>query len=83
MHWWRTTAMLLSAFAVIALCITASGISGMMALAVEERKHEIGVRLAVGATPRSVIVSMMKQMLAFMTVGLTTGFGAAWLMSNF
>ena len=47
----RTTAMFLSVFAVLALCITASGISGMMALAVGERKHEIGVRLALGATP--------------------------------
>jgi predicted permease len=78
----RTTAMLLSAFAVIALCITASGISGMMALTVGERKHEIGVRLAVGATPGSVILSMMKQVLVLMTVGLGTGFVAAWLMST-
>ena len=78
----RTTAMLLSAFAVIALCITASGISGMMALTVGERKHEIGVRLAVGATPGSVILSMMKQVLVLMTVGLGTGFCAAWLMSS-
>jgi putative ABC transport system permease protein len=77
----RTTAMLLSAFAVIALCITASGISGMMALTVGERKHEIGVRLAVGATPRSVILSMMKQVLVLMSIGLGAGFGAAWLMS--
>ena len=78
----RTTAMFLSVFAVIALCITASGISGMMALTVGERKHEIGVRLAVGATPGSVILSMMKQVLVLMTVGLGTGFGAAWLMST-
>ncbi len=78
----RTTALLLSVFAVIALCITASGISGMMALTVGERKHEIGVRLAVGATPGSVILSMMKQVLVLMTIGLGTGFGAAWLMST-
>ena len=65
----------------IALCITASGISGMMALTVGERKHEIGVRLAVGATPRSVILSMMKQVLVLMSIGLGAGFGAAWLMS--
>jgi putative ABC transport system permease protein len=78
----RTTAMVLSVFATIALCITASGISGMMALTVGERKHEIGVRLAVGATPGSVILSMMKQVLVLMTIGLGTGFGAAWLMST-
>jgi putative ABC transport system permease protein len=78
----RTTAMFLSVFAVIALCITASGISGMMALTVGERKHEIGVRLAVGATPGSVIAAMMKQVLFLMTVGLGAGFGAAWVMST-
>jgi predicted permease len=78
----RTTAMFLSVFAVIALCITASGISGMMALTVGERKHEIGVRLAMGATPGSVILSMMKQVLALMTIGLGSGFCAAWLMST-
>src|SRR5581483_2744748 len=37
----RTTAIFLGVFAVIALSITASGISGMMALSVGERKHEI------------------------------------------
>ena len=79
----RTTAMFLSIFAVVALCITASGISGMMALAVGERKHEIGVRLALGATPGTVILSMMKQVLVLMTVGLGTGFGVAWVMSTF
>ena len=78
----RTTAMFLGIFAVVALCITASGISGMMALAVGERKHEIGVRLALGATPGTVILSMMKHVLVLMTVGLGTGFGAAWLMST-
>jgi predicted permease len=77
----RTTAMFLSVFAVVALCITASGISGMTALAVGERKHEIGVRLALGATPGTVIRSMMKQVLALMAVGLGAGFGAAWVMS--
>jgi ABC-type antimicrobial peptide transport system permease subunit len=78
----RTTAMFLSVFAVVALCITASGISGMMALAVGQRKHEIGVRLALGATPGTVILSMMKQVLALMTLGLGAGFGASWVMSN-
>jgi predicted permease len=79
----RTTAVFLGVFALVALCITASGISGMMAVAVGERKHEIGVRLALGATPSVVIRSMMKQVLTVTTVGLGAGFGAAWAMSTF
>ncbi len=78
----RTTAVFLGIFALIALCITASGISGMMAVAVGERKHEIGVRLALGATPSNVIRSMMKQVLVLTSIGLAAGFGAAWAMST-
>lgn len=74
----RTTAMFLSVFAVVALCITASGISGLMALAVGERKHEIGVRLALGATPGLVIRSMMRQVVGLTLLGLTVGFAGAW-----
>jgi putative ABC transport system permease protein len=77
----RTTAIFLGVFAVIALSITASGISGMMALSVGERKHEIGVRLAMGATPGTVIIAMMKQMLSLVAIGLGAGFCAALLMS--
>ncbi len=78
----RTTAMFLSVFAILALCITASGISGMMALAVGERKHEIGVRLALGATAGAVIRAMMKQVFVLMMLGLGAGFSAAWVMST-
>ena len=78
----RTTAVFFSIFAVVALCITASGISGMMALSVGERQHEIGVRLAMGATATRVIGSMMRQALTLIGVGLGAGFGIAWLFSN-
>jgi len=66
----------------VALCITASGISGMMALSVGERKHEIGVRLAMGATATRVIGAMMRQALALITAGLGAGFAIAWLLSS-
>ena len=74
----RTTAMFLTVFAVVALCITASGISGLMALAVGERKHEIGVRLALGATPSLVIRSMLRQVLVLTLFGLAAGSAVAW-----
>ena len=78
----RTTAMFLTVFAVVALCITASGISGLMALAVGERQHEIGVRLALGATPTLVIRSMMRQVLVLALLGLASGFAIAWGAAN-
>jgi putative ABC transport system permease protein len=77
----RNTALFFSIFAVLALAITASGISGLMALEVTERKHEIGIRMALGATPRRVMGSMMARVCAIIAGGLGCGFGAAWLMS--
>lgn len=78
----RTTAVFLALFAVVALCITASGISGTMALSVGERRHEIGVRIAMGATAMMVIGSMMRQALTLIIAGLGAGFGIAWLLSS-
>jgi predicted permease len=78
----RTIAVFLSIFALIALCITASGISGMMALTVGERRHEIGIRLAMGASATKVIGSMMRRALTLIAAGLGAGFGVAWLLSS-
>ena len=77
----RNTALFFSIFAALALAITASGISGLMALEVAERKHEIGIRMALGATPGRVMVAMMARVLAIIVGGLGCGFGVAWLMS--
>ena len=77
----RNTALFFTIFAVLALAITASGISGLMALEVTERKHEIGIRIALGATPGRVMGSMMVRVLLIILAGLGCGFLAAWLMS--
>jgi len=78
----RMTAIGLGIFAIVALCITAAGVSGMMALSVSERKHEIGVRLALGATPRAVMAALLGQALLLIVGGLGSGLLIAWLMST-
>jgi len=77
----RITALFLGLFAIVALCITAAGISGMMALVVSERKQEIGIRLALGATAGRVMGAMMRQALTLIFAGLGSGLVIAWLMS--
>jgi predicted permease len=77
----RDIALFFGVFAVLGLAITASGIAGLMTLEVTERKHEIGVRLALGATPGRVIGRIMGRVLVIILGGLGCGFGVAWLMS--
>ncbi len=69
----RLTAILLSLFAVLALVITAAGISGIVALAVSQRTHEIGIRMVLGATPADVLRMVLLQGMAPVLIGLCLG----------
>jgi putative ABC transport system permease protein len=67
------TARLLGIFALVALLIAATGIGGVIALAVSQRTHEIGVRLAVGARPVDILGMILAQGLKLALLG--TGIG--------
>jgi len=76
----RLTTNLLSLFALLALGIAATGIGGVMALAVGQRRHEIGVRMAIGARPGEIVRMILGQGMALALVGVALGlFGALWL----
>jgi predicted permease len=78
----RLTAILLTLFAVLALVITAAGISGIMALTVSHRTHEIGIRMALGAAKRDVLGMLMKQSTGLVMVGLLLGIGGAIVLTR-
>jgi predicted permease len=67
----RFSAALLSLFAIVGLLVTALGIYGVVSLLVSQRTQEIGIRMALGATPMSVSRMMVWQ------ASLWIGFGAA------
>jgi len=74
----RFSMSLLTLFGALGLVIAAAGVYAMLAHRVVERRREIGVRLALGATPRGVVRMVLGQALVLLSVGLSIGLGAAW-----
>jgi putative ABC transport system permease protein len=76
----RLTTNLLGLFALLALAIAATGIGSVMALAVGQRRHEIGVRMAIGAPPGEILRMILGQGMALALLGVAFGLlGALWL----
>jgi predicted permease len=69
----RFQAMLLEAFAGLALLLTAVGLYGVIAYAVALRTHEIGVRITLGATPANVVRMVLKSGLRLTAIGVAAG----------
>jgi len=73
----RTLSNLLALFGGLALLIAATGIGGILALSVSQRMHEIGVRMALGAQPGSVLSMILRQGMVLVVAGLAIGAGVA------
>jgi ABC-type antimicrobial peptide transport system permease subunit len=69
----RFSALLLAIFAGVALIMTAVGLYGVMAYDVTQRRHELGVRLALGARSRDVVGMVLRQGLTLTAVGIGIG----------
>jgi len=70
---WEQYLMLLGAFAAIAALLTIVGVYGLVAYAVGQRTHEIGLRRALGASTAAVLRLVLKQGLLLIGIGLAVG----------
>jgi putative ABC transport system permease protein len=72
---------LLALFGVLGLAISAVGIYGVMAYLVTQRTSEIGVRMALGASPGAVMTMVMRRAGWLVALGLAIGTSVAWWSS--
>lgn len=73
----RLIALLSSAFGLLATLLAAVGVYGVMAFAVAGRRKEMGIRLALGAQPGTVLWIILREVLILVSIGLVVGVPAA------
>ncbi len=80
---WRFNLALLTAFAAMALLLTAIGIYGVISFATRQRSNEIGLRMALGAGAHDIRRMIVGQGVVLAALGIVIGLGAALLMTRF
>jgi putative ABC transport system permease protein len=78
----RFTLMTLALFAVMALALASVGIYGVIAFTVGRRTREIGIRMALGATPRKILESFLGESMMLTAAGLALGLVGAVVLTR-
>jgi ABC-type antimicrobial peptide transport system permease subunit len=78
----RLNAFVLAGFAGVALLIAAVGVAGVLAFSVSARTREFGVRLAVGSSPRHLLVGVLLEGLMIVALGVAAGAIGGFAFAN-
>ena len=78
----RVTTRVLIAFAAVALLLATLGIHGLVAYSVTQRTREIGVRMALGAESRGVLLLVTRRGLSLAAIGIVLGVAGAFALSQ-
>ena len=73
----RFASMLLTALAAVALLLAVIGIYGLLAYDTARRTHEMGIRVALGATRRGILALVLRQGMSLVGAGLLAGIAVA------
>lgn len=83
----RLNAIVFGGFAGVALLISVVGVAGVLAFSVSGRTREFGIRMALGAHPRSILANVLSEGLVIACIGIAAGciagFGLTRLMGTF
>ena len=78
----RFRAMLIGIFALLALALAAVGVFGLISYTVAQRTREIGIRVALGAAPRQVLLPVMREGITLALAGIGIGLAGAFLAAR-
>ena len=78
---WRLGAVMFSAFGALAAIVAAVGLYGVVSYGVNQRGHEIGIRMALGARALDIVRLVVGEALTVTTFGVAIGCSIAWLVA--
>ena len=78
----RFNTLVLSVFAALGLILAAVGIYGVASYSVTQRTHEIGIRMALGAQPKSVLKMVLRQGMVLALIGVALGLIASYAVTG-
>jgi predicted permease len=78
----RFTVWLLASFAAFALVLASLGIYALISYSVNQRRQEIGIRMALGATTSIIQRQIVGQTLVLTAIGVTIGAAASWMLAR-
>ena len=79
----RFRTLLLGLFGLIALVLSAAGIFGVISYSISRRTHELGIRMALGATPGAVLKMVLREGGRLVAAGLAVGLVATLILTRF